>query len=120
MLLATTSFTPAATSLYGACSRDEPHPLDVPLTTTEKPPFFTASGLTLPPRRPDERIPPERLVVVVADPPRRDLVGRDVADERSVGVEGEVLAGELRLEQRGVFGQKEDAAGEGERWGRPS
>ncbi len=52
MLLAMTTRTPALSSLYGAVSRLEPHPLEMALTMTPKPPFFTESFWILPPRRP--------------------------------------------------------------------
>ena len=62
----------------------------------------------------------ERLVEVVADVGRRDLVGRDVVaqlrmrgrSERRRGVERKVLAGELAMQQRRILGEQEDASNE--------
>ena len=85
MLLAMTSFTPDSFSLYGAVSRQEPQPFDTPLTMTPKPPLLIASVCDDAAAQADEAVPGERLVVVVADPARRDLVGRDVREERRSG-----------------------------------
>src|SRR5690606_8089401 len=61
----------------------------------------------------DEAVARERLVVVVAHPAGRDLVGRDVVDQLPLGVEVEVLvAVELALQEVRVLGQEQDAAGD--------
>jgi hypothetical protein len=52
MVLAMTSWRPAAFSANGAVSRDEPHPFDSPETTTPNPPFRTSSFFTAPSRIP--------------------------------------------------------------------
>src|ERR1019366_3159812 len=72
-------------------------------------------GLDLAAPEADEAVTPERLVVVVANPARRDFIGRDVAEQRPFGIPFEVLARELRLEQRRVFGEKQDPPLEGDR-----
>ena len=114
MLLAMTSWTPASSSLYGAVSRDLPHPFDCPLTMTPKPPFLIASASPSAAQA-DEAIPGERLVVVVANPPGGDLVGGDVADEGGLRLSNViVLAGELRFDERRIFGEVEDAAADGD------
>ena len=62
----------------------------------------------------DHRVPTEGLVVIEADPARRDLVGADVVPELPVGVVVEVLALELPAQELGVFREVEDTAFEAE------
>src|SRR5207302_1557448 len=50
------------------------------------------------------------FVVVVADVGGRDLVGRDVVAQLAGGGPIQVLPGELGANERGVFGQKQDAS----------
>jgi hypothetical protein len=52
MLFAITICAPALSSEYGAVSRDEPQPFEMPETITEKPPLAIASFFTCPPRSP--------------------------------------------------------------------
>ena len=108
MLFAMTSCTPAFSSLYGAVSRLEPQPFEMPLTMTPKPPSLIASFVDLAAAQADQAVTRERLVVVVANPSGRELVGRDVRHERAVRIEREVLAGELLLEQSRVLRDVED------------
>ena len=56
----------------------------------------------------DQAVASERLVVIVANPSRRELVGGDVGYERALRIECEVLSGELLLEQSRVLGDVED------------
>src|SRR5690606_17208565 len=52
----------------------------------------------------------ERFVVVVADPAGGDLVGGDVGDERlGRGWLAQIVAAELALQERRIFGEIEDA-----------
>ena len=48
--------------------------------------------------QPDQAIARQRLVVVVAGPGRRQLVGRDVGHERARRIEGQPFAGQLRAQ----------------------
>ena len=67
---------------YGAVSRDDPQPFEAPLTMTSKPPFLIASFCDDAAAQADQAVARERLVVVVANPAGRELVGRDVVDQR--------------------------------------
>src|SRR6185437_1082748 len=61
----------------------------------------------------DQAVPGEGLVVVVTDPSRGQLVGRDVVDERVLlRIDGDLLAVELLPEQLPVFRQVQDLAGD--------
>ncbi len=62
-------------------------------------------------READVRIVAQPLVEVVADPPGRDLVGRDVVPKRNRRVPVEILAFELPADELRIFRQEEDAAG---------
>jgi hypothetical protein len=94
---------------------------DRPLTMTPKPPFLTSSFWMTPPRKTDEAVPRQRLVVVVANPARGDLVGRDVGEERwplPRRDRGEVLSAKLSPEERRVDREIENSSVDVDRPGR--
>ncbi len=90
-----------------------PAPLRAPADDDLEPPTLDGVALDDAAAQPDQAVPSERLVVVVTNPARGQLVGGDVVDERvTLGIERDRLPAELLLEQLGVLGQIEDFAGD--------
>ena len=76
---------------------------------TPNPPLRMAVLLDHAAAQADQAISRERLIVVVANPPGGDLVGRDVRDQASRGVERERLTVELVLQELWILRQIEDS-----------